>query len=366
MTISITTPNGVLFPNKPVAIYFTPDEGTWVRVWCHSAPTGSRLRELIDQQGNRGVDTVTQEYYDRSRVKVFEGKATDPWLTTFEKGGKYTLYLQAYTRDEYAGGYHGSPASGLGETLIGPEQTETINVAQYVSQPVGVAGHTATLSFWAVNDVILSSPEPTLSEPRSQLARIAVESTAVTDAVAALVGKDLTDPTTAGSALTWSNNLYAAINSHLDNVPDHANADTDNVLTATYATTPTAEGLIALANAALRSLRQHVTNDAGTGPDSGDYHTGSDHASVPLFTGVRTLAEAFAAIVDLQRCFDQHQLNETVHAYTTPYPISNLTAIQAVHAAFLGVLADPSEPPPAQQSGTQILIANAGFVEAPL
>lgn len=366
MTIQITTPSGTIFPGKPVLLYFTPDDATYVRVWCHAAPPGSRLRSLIDEQDNRGIDPNTLEYYDRSRVKVFEGKSTDPWLTTFEKGGKYTLYLQAYTRNEYGGGYEHSPASGLGETLIGAEQTETINVAQQISQTVGVAGHTATLSFWAVDDAILSLPEPKLSEPRSQLARIAVESTTVTDAVAALAGKDLTDPTTVGTVASWSNNLYAAINAHLDNVPDHANADTDNVLTATYATTPNESSLIAFVNAALRSLRQHVTNDAGTGPDSGNYHTGSDLASVPLYTGVRTLAEAYGAIVDLQRCFDEHQHNETVHAYTTPYPVNELTAIQAVHSAFLSVLADPSEPPPAQQSGTQILIANAGFVETPL
>ncbi len=144
MTLSASTTPTYPVPKKQLVVTFTASTGNYVRVWATDAPAGSELKQkLIDSES--------------ARYQVHEGKASDPWKWTPDKGGVYVFRAQEYTRGgiDTLGGYLGSPESYGTETKIPsaidgytPETPLTIYVGQRMETKLGFGSDTATLALW--------------------------------------------------------------------------------------------------------------------------------------------------------------------------------------------------------------------------
>lgn len=352
---------------------FTPKPANFVRVWCTVAPTGSSLEKKLNG--------ATDQF---NRVQVHEGAGNSTWSYTFDKGGKYTFVAQEYLKGSgYGGGYEGDPSSTSLEEKLGAETTLTIYIGQRTTQPIGPPANRATLVLWVWNDTIEAttkafhgedSPAIVAASP-TPIVKTAIESTSVVAALAALVGESISDTGTVGVVDSWAHALWQGFSYHFDAAGVHDTDDTDNPLRDSFTRSPDQKSFIDFVNQALKSLRQHVTNDSGTadvsgfsGADSAGYHFDtvklSDRANISLYDSVSSFAEAYGALADLYRCFDSHQTNLDVHALIDRFLISDLPLLMVLHQQFLTVLASASpDAPPAQSVGVQLLISSAGFKE---
>jgi len=357
-------------PQRQTQVTFslTEDGSDFVRVWCTIAPTGSEL----DGKINSSKDP-------RNRVQIFEGTPAQSWSYNFDKGGKYTFVAQEYTKGSgYGGGYEGDPNGAANEEKVGTESTLTLFVGQRVTQPIGPVDNRATLVLWvwdntirATNKAVQGETSPSIiAQSPTALVKTAIGSTSLTAALAALV--DTNCDVATGDLGAFGHNLYNAVGYHYVST-SHSDDDTDNLIGPSYDSPPTAQAFQELVNTALKSLRQHVTNDTGSatgdghiGPGTGNYHFDglSDRLNVPLYQQVSSLGEAYGAFVDIARCLDAHQNNLAVHDELDVYTLTTRTKLMDIHYAFLSVLASltPSVPA-AQSSGVQTLLSTAGFKE---
>lgn len=365
-------------PKRQVTSTFSLTESgsNFARVWCTVAPTGSEL----DGKLNSSTDPL-------NRFPVFEGASGATWSHTFDKGGKYTFVAQEYLKGSgYGGGYEGDPNNSTNEEKVGSEATLTLYIGQRVTQPIGPPGNQATLVLWVWNDRIQATTKAFYGEDSPSIAaqsptpivRTAIESTTVKAALANLVGADLTDSLTIGDMTSWTHSLWSAFNQHLQGSGLHDTDDTYNFIRDSFDPTPDQKSYQDFVKEALRLLKQHVTNDTGqadpisglSGPDTGEFHMAgglhlSDRAKIPLYENVSSFGEAYGALVDLYRCYDAHQRNDSVHDASNSFGLIAYTLVMLVHKAFLAVIASAvPTTPPAQSTGVQLLISSAGFKEA--
>src|SRR6185369_12938032 len=136
MTSVATTPTYPI-PGRETRVIFTIS-ANFVRVWCTVAPEGSELANKLK--------LTTQ-----NRVLVYQGDGGqhNPWRFNADKGGKYTLVTQEYTRGTaYGGGYQGDPNGVESETKSGSETTLSLFIGQRMTSTIGIAPDSATLVLW--------------------------------------------------------------------------------------------------------------------------------------------------------------------------------------------------------------------------
>ncbi len=377
MTNLLSSPEFIA-PNRQAALRFTvtDDSCDYIRIWCTVAPTGSALDKRINSTKD-----------PRNRVVVFEGKPTEQWNTYFDKGGKYTFVAQEYSKGSgYGGGYQGDPNGSDREDQLGAEVTLTLHVGQRGTQVIGPPGDQAELVVWVWNNNILrttkefegeDSPAIVAASPSSRV-QTAIKSAEVEEALEDLVGSSIFDAT--GDLESFVATLWDRINAHFA-YPNHANADTDNVLANSWETAYGPTELAKFVNQALKSLANHYVNDAGyadeppgtSGPDMREYHQDggenvSDRVNLPLYQGVSSYAEAYGGLCDVYRSLAGHRANVAVHDYASAegpgHSMPEASDLMGVHIAFLTVLATNNPTVPAAQSiGMQRLISVAGFKE---
>jgi hypothetical protein len=370
MTITATCTPTYPVPNRQVKVMFAGAGGSWLRVWCTVAPTGSE------------EDTALKADTTANRVQVYEGDAgVTPWYWTPTASGKYTLKAQAYTRGtSYGGGYAGDPNAAPTETPVGAEETVYLYVGQRLKTKLGYGADTADLIVWVWNDTIRPttfdthgevSPRVDLGDNPTDKARSAAEHSGVVGAVAAL--SNMVASTCLGTLSTTLADMVSKINAHLAlGSTTHNAADTDNKIAVGHGSAPTPASLPASMTAILRALRQHMTNDKGGGPDSATsvYHkvggaNVNDLTNLPLMTSAADVGEAYAALGDVFRSYEAHRVNTAVHgAADNTNSLAGMWLIATVHSLFIGQLAALSPTPPATaHSGAVLLVAQAGFEE---
>lgn len=372
MTTVATTPTyPVSGKETPIVFTLTESGSNFVRVWVTIAPEGSALLASLKE--------TTQS---RFQVYAADGGADEPWRFTPDKGGKYTLIAQEYTRGSaFGGGYQFDPAGAPSETKVGAETTLTLEIGQKVTQRTGVGADVASLIFWVWSDTIRKTTAAVHGEdsPRlesdgpSPLAKTAMETTAVKTAVAALA--ETTCATAMGTLATIVAEMVTDLNGHNELVASHNDPDGNNLIPTELAASPTPQTLIEFVNFALQKMRYHRLNDHGGDPVTGTaagtgstaYHVVStvkmgDLANMPIFQSVGSHEEAYAALADIWRAHEGHRVNTAVHLLAdSTNTLTALPKVLEIHRQFLVVLASPSPTaPPAQSSGAQICVSVGG------
>lgn len=343
----------------------------FVRVWCTQAPDGSNLdREL--KQFEAGSP----------RVQVYEGDggATNPLGFIFDKGGTYTLVAQEYTKGSgFSGGYQDDPRGSPSETQVGTETSLTLEIGRRFTQTVGASPDTATLSFWLFGSTIQATTlaihgevTPGITNPVTPRAKTAALQSDVTTAVSALAG--VTASTALGTISSIVSNFVTKFNAHIivttGTPATHAVADTDNTLKTELSAAPIPQTLSTFVTLALKSLRQHETNDKGSGIGSAStaYHNVggaiADLVDQPLTKGVTDTSSAYAALGDIWNAFEAHRVNTSVHGTAdTTNTLTSLPKIAEVHHQFFKALASASPATPPGDSSGAALLRNWGFKE---
>jgi len=364
-------------PNRQATLTMTLVESgsNWVRIWCTVAPDASQVAQTLIKSNTH-------------RVVVYEGAggANEPWRWTPDAGGKYTFAVQEYTRGGgFSGGYAGDTAAAPTETKCGLETTLYFYVGQRLTAPIGVGHDTASIVLWIWNATIRATSlqvhgeaTPALtSQTPSAAAAIAMASTTVVNALAALV--DVAVSTAVGTISTIVSDMVSKINAHIIVTAGsvHNAADSDNDIPIEFACAPGPGTLQEFVNATLPLLRRHRLNDCGgtsttaPGPGTAEYHKlggvrKADQTNQPLYGGVGSLADAYAALADIWRVHEAHRVSTAVHgAADSTNALTALPVLLALHKVYLDVLASYTPTaPPAAQSGAVTLIAKAGFVES--
>ena len=357
-------------PNRSTKIVFTLNESgaNFVRAWITVAPEGSRYDEELRKERVK-------------RVLVYEDTGGEGAPFTFipDAGGKYTLVAQEYQKgNSFGPAYEDDPSAAPGEVKLGGETTLTLYVGQRLTQQLGTGADTATLVVYVWGDTIRKttielhgedSPSIDPESPSSPKALTAARSTAVLSALDNL--GDITAADAIGTLSALVSNFHTRWNFHVASNTFHESPDGDNDLPDGLSTAGEPGQIQEFINRALQAMRQHFTNDDGTGViDAGDYHNvGSvqvnDWVNYPLVHSVSNLQEAFAGFADLHRCYEGHRANTDVHDSADTTALTPLPPLLALHEAFLTVLAASSPTPPDDQSeGAVLLIQQAGFQEA--
>jgi hypothetical protein len=189
-----------------VIFTLTGTGANFVRVWVTVAPPDSELRAKLEQS-------------TQSRVEIYKGEGGDkaPLRRKFDKGGKYTLVAQEYTRgaSDYGGGYEGSPDSAPSETKVGSEVTLELFIGQRMTAEIGSSGDAATLVLWVWDNTIRAttiavhgeaSPALQSDQPTAR-ALAAIESATVQAALEAIAGVTVDAAITGTSAIRPSTRM---------------------------------------------------------------------------------------------------------------------------------------------------------------
>jgi hypothetical protein len=340
---TLTTNPTYPVPTRACELVFTLTEAAtnFVRVWVTIAPEGSEL----DIQ-------LTRERKTRLEVYAGNGDAEFPFAFTPDKGGKYTFVAQEYTKGNAVGGdYEDDPRGAPAETKVGSEATLSLYIGQRLTQKLGTGGDTATLALWVWNDTIRAttvevhgelSPAIESGSASSQAAKNAAESTSVLAAVAALAGVAV--DTAIGTMSSLVSNFAARWNVHVGSAAFHANADTVNPMPAGLSTASEPGNLREFVNQALLLMRQHFTNDDGTGEiDAADYHhvdtKVNDWASMPIVPSVNSVQESYAGFAELHRCYEAHRIAANVVTHVASQAQSSLTATTSATTTIPSCLA---------------------------
>ncbi len=361
-------------PKRGVSIRFAVAEANadYVRIWCVSAPTGSKLNAEIEKTS-------------LSRVQVFEGDADAAWTTgDFDKGGCYVLLAQEYKRgaSSYGGDFDGDRNAAPSEQKYGSETTLNLFIGQKMTQLVGFGGDTSTLVLWVWDETIRPTSlgvhgevSPAIVDGTTPRAQSVMRSEDVRLAVAALA--NVTAASAIGNLTAILADIRAKFTAHRTQGTVHSANDADNVVSAAYGREPTPQTMTQFASELLRKLRQHIQNDAGgasnlAGVNSRAYHTDDvDWTNLPVFQSGGGASQSYAAVADLWRAYEAHRLSETtsggVHA--NPDTINALVSIDGtilnVHRHYLAALAALTPSIPATQSTAAVLLAaQAGFKES--
>ncbi len=359
-------------PGRECSLTFVVSGGAnFAKIWIVKAPQGSKLRTKIDSSVE-------------SRLPFQFGAVSTPIQFTPDVGGIYTFVVQGYVKgaSSYGGSYENDPSGNETETPIGAESNLTVQVGQRVTQKVGKSPDSATLTLWIFGSTIRGTTlavhgeaSPSLSKPASTKAGIAVESTAVQDALLPLVDADVA--TALGDLGTIVLNLGTIINGHLANGSVHNAADAVNVIPVGLTSSVSPNDLPKVMSSIFGSLKRHFQNDDGgkttgvvPGPDSADYHQlagilKEDTIDLPIFDSVGDLETAYAGIADVWRSYEAHRQNLGVHLLVdSTNVLSPLPAVLQLHQLFISVLASIAPVvPPTINSGVVTAVSTAGFKE---
>lgn len=366
MPTTFSTTPAYPVPGRQCQIAFTLAAGNYVRVWATVAPEGSEFATKLKTQ---------------SRVPAYEGDQNRVWHFTPELGAKYTFVAQEYTRGtSYGGGYENDPNGAESETKVGGETSLNLYVGQRLTAEIGVSPDTATLVVWVWDSTIRPTTlavhgEKTpclVKETPTPLAKLAMETAAVTAAVAAL--ENVSVSTSLGTISTIATELITRLSFHLTEPGVHTLNDSYNGISKAFkhATTPTS--IIASVAELTYKFGRHVQNDGGLGGGPGEVGVHvlagtniADWENSLIAAQPSDLAGVLTAIADTWRCYEAHRVNLSVHLIAdTSNVMTALPVMLLLHKAYLTVLASQTPAAsPAQSTGAALLIAH-GFQDAVL
>ncbi len=359
-----STPTFVV-PARQCQITFALAGGNYLRAWVTAAPEGSEFATKLKES--------TQH-----RALAYQGDAASKWNATFDVGGKYTIVTQEYTRGtSYGGGYENDPNGAESETKVGSETTLSLFVGQRLTAEIGVSPDTATLVLWVWDSTIRPTTlavhgekSPCLvKETPTPLCKLAMESTSVLTAVAAL--ENVLVSTSLGTISTIATELITRLTFHLSEPGVHALTDSYNVISKAFKNAATPTSIITSVAELVYKYGRHVHNDGGLGAGPGEVGvhviTGTnvaDWTNSLVAPSPGDLAGVLTALADVWRCYEAHRVNLSVHLIAdTSNVMTALPVMLLLHKAFLTVLASQNPTPsPAQSTGAALLIAH-GFVE---
>lgn len=364
-------------PGAQFAASFTLTEsGTnYVRVWCTAAPDGSELDKKLDETAASSP-----------RVLVYEGDGTTaakdmPWRAKLDKGGVYTLVAQEYTKGTgFGGGYQDDDRANLEETKVGSEATLSLYIGQRFTSTVGTNPDTAKLVFWVFNNTIRQTTlalhgesTPAVTNPATARAKTAATCAAVAAELSPLIGMAVSTALATSSLDVTLADFITRFNAHIARTTGstHANADADNAIVTDLAGMPTPTSLPSFVNEALRRLRQHMTNDSGSGVGSATstYHSPgavdtADMTNLPLVRSTSSADDGYAAFADLYRAYEAHRVNTAVHgAADNVNSLAAIPQLMQVNQRFLESLASTAPTAAPGETTAIALLKNWGFKE---
>jgi hypothetical protein len=358
-------------PQRPARLRFDLQQtgANFVRVWCVSAPTGSKLRADLDTG-------------ERERIPFYQGGggvAREHEFTP-EVGGAYLFVAQEYAKgaSDYGGGYEGDPNANPSETALGSETNLTLRVGKRLVQTIGVAPDTATLVLHVWGDRVRSTSvavhgerTPAIVSPATPKASIAAGATTVQAALASLVGEAAATALDSPSAVT--DDLINRFNAHRTQGSIHASNDTDNSVRVSLLNPTSPAGVTESANELFRMLRNHMRNAKDEAPQTGStvYHGSparADLGNLMISSPASDPATTMALIADMHRAYEAHRASTAHHSPAdTTNVASALPKLFLVHRHFVDSLraATPSTPSTEHEAVT-VLVHGAGFSEEPL
>ncbi len=385
MTIISDTSPAIVIPGRKTKVFFQLQNASsnWTRVWVTDAPPGSEYRKKLED--NR-----------LGRLEIFAGPAgpDDPWTPTLDVGGTYSFTCQEYIRGSAGSqGYQGAPGFGSQadplEKINPPgaaEQSRALNVAERLTCQVGTGADIATLVVWTLDNAVKQTTlathgeaTPALIDPSTDRMRAIIETTAVRDAVTALIDAGSDTLLAALPELLFAN-MMIPYNAHVGDTTVHNSDDNDNDIEQSFnAAFPPGE-LPTAVNVLLTRMRYHMQNDGqlgGTniGFGSANYHDTADAQNLPVLPSVAGVADGYAGLADLWRAYEAHRVDTTVHnvADTTNTMASvgldfaSLPKLLRLHVRVFEALKETAitVAPTASPAATR-LVAQAGFTRTPL
>lgn len=358
-------------PNKRTFLSFTLTEsGTnFLRVWVTDAPAGSDWKRELEEKNS-------------SREVIYTGDASQPLEVKFDRGGCYRLLAQEYTQAaaNFGGSYEDDPDAAASETKVGNETSLTVYIGQRMTSTMGYGNDTATLVLYVWNENVRSTTlethgeaSPAIIQPSSIRAEAAASESAVQTQLRT-VGAGGAATVVIGTLKTLLSAIITKYNAHLSQGGVHDTNDSDNAVDAAYVSDVTAESLPEAINSVLLKMRQHMQNDDGEGPGTAAsaYHDVSgakfDQANLPLFQAVGSVEEAYRAMGDIWRAYNDHRVSTDVHdAADTTNVITNNSPLVYLHSLFFEVLAASSPTvPDTQSSAAMLLMSQTGAEETTL
>lgn len=360
MAVSLaTTP---AYPTRKAAVAVsTSGGGNFARIWVTDAPTGSELKARLTESGSSRLKIA-----DIDNGKTFDFQA--------DRGGTYVLATQEYTKGAAAhgGAYSTDPDADASETKVGAEGSTSLTFGTKLTGAAGTGEHKATLTVWvwgttirATTASIHGETTPSLTEPTTNRARIACADSNVVSALSALSG--VAAATALGTLSTVYENIRAKFNAHLTQATVHQSNDTDNDVTTHYSS-PSDVGLPQACQELAKRIRQHYTNDDGSGFGTAGYHKATpvaDLKNLPLAPPPSDVAGCVLFLADAWRSYEAHRVSTTVHnSADSTNTLTALGALLNLHRYFLAATASHTPTAPStENAGAVTLSAGAGMTE---
>lgn len=370
---TVSTLPAVVLPDKPMQFVFAATAGgNYVKVWCTSAPRGSKLREALDAGQAARVSVIGES--DIGQRPQY----------TFDAGGAYVLEIEEIQKgaESYGGRYRGDPDGFRTEDRVSAEPA-TVHVASLMEFKLGLQPDTATLQLYVVDDATVATniathgfASPAIVNASTDKARAAADTADVLTALAALSGIDVDD--LLGDPAAAVTDFIDKFTGHQEDTetitPSHSVTDFDNAISEAFAAPSSPKALQQSLARCFKNFNNHITNvdptDTTPDPGSADYHNpGSvnspDWANVATAPGGQTMDALLHQFADLHRCFEAHRVSDvhvlpdTVHALDALPPLGALVSAFLTHTSALSP-AVPSN----QNSGAVRLVSGAGFKEA--
>jgi hypothetical protein len=366
---TLATVPELALPGKTLQLVFTAEaSGNFVKVWCTSAPRGSKLRKQLDDTHAERVLVISES--DINKRPEY----------SFDKGGVYVLQVEEFQKGAaaYGGRYRGDPDGYQTEDRLATPTTSSLWVATLLETELGVAPNTATLQLYVSNDSIVQTTvathgvaSPMIAKTATDKARNAADAAPVQVAIAAL--DDIAAVTAIGTLSTIVDDWIDNFNNHLqDLAPEvsHYQSDFANLIGVAYRGATTLQALVRTLGECVKRFGNHITNidpaASNPVPGSGNYHQVSgvilsDWTSALLTSGgASAIGACCIVIADLHRCFEAHRVSAVHIAPDTTHALADLPAILALHAAFLAELSSLSPTTPDNEHSAKVLLVGSG------
>ncbi len=369
----------VLNPPKPVpnrqfdiTVTVTGAGANFFQAWWTDAPSGSAVKNELDEQAS-------------SRILVFQGESGTRQAVTLDKGGVYTLTVQEYTQGtDFGGGYEGAAASDQSLVLVGAETAISVRVMNRLVSTVTANENSVDVILYVDNDTITvttlaihgEGTPKVLAASATAAAKNAAQDATVATKLAALEGTSAT--ASYGTIATIVDDFIEIWKDHMVEATVNSQNDGFNGINFSFKDPTTPKAVIESVNRLLRNYDHHVRNDeggttpvlSGTGSATPIFHDPSaDHRNTLAIPSVSDVGTAFQAMADLHRAYEGHRLEgPNIHdAADTVNVLAALPKLLDLYQAILVVL-QQSEPtaPSTENTGAVALVHAAGFREEDL
>jgi hypothetical protein len=369
VSVTVTMLPAYPIPGRAFTATFAGSAGNYVRVFVTSAPTGSKWATKLRDEA-------------LAETQVLACDTGKPQSMTFDRAGSYVCTIREYTRGTAVngGGYADDPAGYISETLEA-ETSYTFVVGQRMTGELVIGAERGTLVLYVWGSTIRPTTYALHGEvsPRIDAStdrmRTAVATAAVVSALTAL--ENVAASSACSDLATVADNIVAKFNAHLTQASVHNSNDTDNGIGTGYVKAGSEEALKRTVGEIIKRLRQHMTNDSGSGPGSATtrYHDGGtatpypDWANVPIVTSAGKILDAGIALAACWHAYESHRVSSGASgAHDSTDSTNTLTALPAllgVYKAIVAVLASANPTAPAtDNAGATLLVHRAGLVKA--